>query len=84
MDIDTRRRAPPVVLTFAASDPSGGAGLQADLLTFASMGCHPLTVVTAITVQDTAGVEDMFPIDADWVADHTDASYSVADTALGQ
>jgi hydroxymethylpyrimidine/phosphomethylpyrimidine kinase len=69
MDIDTRRRAPPVVMTFAASDPSGGAGLQADLLTFASMGCHPLTVVTGITVQDTAGVEDMFAIDADWVAD---------------
>jgi hydroxymethylpyrimidine/phosphomethylpyrimidine kinase len=69
MDIDTRRRAPPVVLSFAASDPSGGAGLQADLLTFASMGCHPLTVVTAITVQDTAGVEDMFAVDADWVAD---------------
>lgn len=69
MDIDARRRAPPVVLSFAASDPSGGAGLQADLLTFASMGCHPLTVVTAITVQDTAGVEDMLPIDADWVAD---------------
>lgn len=69
MDIDTRRRAPPVVLSFAASDPSGGAGLQADLLTFASMGCHPLTVVTAITVQDTAGVEDVYPVDADWVAD---------------
>jgi hydroxymethylpyrimidine/phosphomethylpyrimidine kinase len=56
-------------MTFAASDPSGGAGLQADLLTFASMGCHPLTVVTGITVQDTAGIEDMFPVDADWVAD---------------
>lgn len=69
MDNDAPRRAPPVVLTFAASDPSGGAGLQADLLTFASMGCHPLTVVTAITVQDTAGVEDMLAIDSDWVAD---------------
>ena len=48
---------PPLVLTFAASDPSAGAGMQADLLTLASMGCHPLTVVTAITVQDTMGVE---------------------------
>ncbi len=48
---------PPVVLTFAASDPSGGAGMQADLLTLASMGCHPLSVVTALTVQDTLGVE---------------------------
>jgi len=60
---------PPLVLTFAASDPSGGAGVQADILTLASMGCHPLSVITAITVQDTMGVEALQPIDADWVAD---------------
>jgi hydroxymethylpyrimidine/phosphomethylpyrimidine kinase len=60
---------PPVVLTFAASDPSGGAGIQADILTFASMGCHPLSVLTAITVQDTLGVEGLLPLDAEWVAD---------------
>ena len=64
---------PPVVLVFAASDPTGGAGLQADLLTLASLGCHPLTVVTAITVQDTAGVEAVMPIDAEWVADQARA-----------
>ncbi|MDO8348148.1 MAG: hydroxymethylpyrimidine/phosphomethylpyrimidine kinase [Rugosibacter sp.] len=61
--------APPIVLVFAASDPTGGAGLQADILTLASLGCHPLSVVTAITVQDTAGVEGILPIDAEWVAD---------------
>jgi hydroxymethylpyrimidine/phosphomethylpyrimidine kinase len=60
---------PPIVLSFAGSDPTGGAGIQADLLTLSSMGCHALTVVTAITVQDTAGVEDVLPIDADWVSD---------------
>ena len=60
---------PPIVLTFAASDPTGGAGLQADVLTLGSMGCHPLSVVTAITVQDTRGVEGMLAIEADWVAD---------------
>lgn len=60
---------PPIVLTFAASDPTGGAGLQADLLTLASMGCHPLSVVTAITVQDTRGVEGVLAIDAEWVSD---------------
>ena len=60
---------PPIVLTFAASDPTGGAGLQADLLTLASMGCHPLSVVTALTVQDTRGVEGVLAIDAEWVAD---------------
>ncbi|MFA4969603.1 MAG: hydroxymethylpyrimidine/phosphomethylpyrimidine kinase [Sulfuritalea sp.] len=65
--------SPPIVLTFAASDPTGGAGLQADILTLASLGCHPLSVVTAITVQDTAGVEGVLPLDADWVADQARA-----------
>ncbi|HUU72723.1 MAG TPA: hydroxymethylpyrimidine/phosphomethylpyrimidine kinase [Burkholderiales bacterium] len=60
---------PPIVLSFAASDPSGGAGIQADLMTLASLGCHPLSVITALTVQDTMGVEDTLAIDADWVAD---------------
>lgn len=61
--------SPPIVLSFAASDPSGGAGIQADIMTLSSMGCHPLSVITAITVQDTAGVDDILPIDSDWVAD---------------
>ena len=60
---------PPIVLVFAATDPSGGAGLQADIMTLSSMGCHPLSVVTAITIQDTTGVDDVNPIDAEWVAD---------------
>ena len=60
---------PPIVLSFAGTDPTGGAGIQADLLTLSSMGCHALTVITAITVQDTAGVEDVMPIEADWVID---------------
>ncbi|CAG9934217.1 Phosphomethylpyrimidine kinase [Candidatus Nitrotoga arctica] len=64
---------PPIVLTFGATDPSGGAGLQADILTIASMGCHPLSVVTAVTVQDTGGVDDIFPIDAEWVSDQARA-----------
>ncbi len=63
----------PAVLTFAATDPSGGAGLQADLLTLASMGCHPLSVVTAITVQDTTGVEGIQSVDSDWVSDQARA-----------
>lgn len=63
----------PLVLTFAASDPTGGAGIQADVLTLASMGCHPLSVVTAITVQDTAGVESVMAIDPDWVSDQARA-----------
>ena len=64
---------PPIVMVFAASDPSGGAGLQADIMTLSSMGCHPLSVVTALTVQDSAGVEGVLAIDADWVADQARA-----------
>jgi hydroxymethylpyrimidine/phosphomethylpyrimidine kinase len=60
---------PPIVLVFAATDPSGGAGLQADIMTLTSMGCHPLSAVTAITVQDTMGVDQLYPMEADWVAD---------------
>ncbi len=60
---------PPIVLVFSATDPTGGAGMQADILTLASMGCHPLSVVTAITVQDTMGVDDIFALDADWIVD---------------
>ena len=43
----------PVVMSFAGTDPSGGAGLQADIETLISMGCHPAPVVSAVTVQDT-------------------------------
>lgn len=64
---------PPLVLSFAGSDPSGGAGIQADQLTLAAMGCHPLSVITAVTVQDTAGVEAILALDADWVADQARA-----------
>jgi hydroxymethylpyrimidine/phosphomethylpyrimidine kinase len=60
---------PPIVLAFAASDPTGGAGLQADILTIAAMGCHPLSVLTALTVQDTRGVESLQAVDCKWVED---------------
>jgi hydroxymethylpyrimidine kinase/phosphomethylpyrimidine kinase len=55
------------VLTIAGSDPTGGAGLQADLQTFRDLGCHGLGVLTAITVQSTVGVEVSHPLPAEWV-----------------
>ena len=58
---------PPLVLVFAASDPTAGAGIQADLLTLASLGCHALSALTAITVQDTVGVESVHPVAAEIV-----------------
>jgi hydroxymethylpyrimidine/phosphomethylpyrimidine kinase len=69
MDPSSSSSVPPIVLAFAATDPSGGAGLHADVVTLSSMGCHPLSVVTAITIQDTMGVEEMMTLDAEWVAD---------------
>ena len=65
--------SPPIVLSFAASDPTGGAGIQADLLTLAALGCHPLSVITALTVQDTAGIDSVLAIDAEWVEDQARA-----------
>ena len=56
-------------MTFAATDPSSGAGLQADILALASIGCHPLSVVTGVTVQDTVGVDSVMALDADWIND---------------
>ena len=56
---------PPLVLVFAASDPSSGAGIQADILALASLGCHPLTAISALTVQDTVGVQSVHPVSAE-------------------
>lgn len=56
--------SPPMVLSFSAADPTGGAGLQADVLTIAACGCHPLSVLTGFTVQDTTGVHSLEPIAA--------------------
>src|SRR5262245_32235940 len=56
--------APPAVLACAASDPTGGAGVQADVLTIAALGGHPLSVLTALTVQDTRGVAELQAVDA--------------------
>lgn len=59
----------PLILTFGATDPVGAIGIQADLASFAAMGCHGLSVITSILICDTARIEDSQVIDADWVAD---------------
>ncbi|HRP97458.1 MAG TPA: bifunctional hydroxymethylpyrimidine kinase/phosphomethylpyrimidine kinase [Rhodocyclaceae bacterium] len=58
---------PPSVLCFATADATAGGGVQSDVLTLASMGCHPLAVVCAVAVRDTRGVEELAPLDADTV-----------------
>ncbi len=59
--------ARPCVLVFAGSDPSGGAGIQADIPTIALLGAHPLTVVTALTVQDNNRVLAVHPVEPELV-----------------
>ncbi len=59
---------PPIVLSFGLSDPTGGSGLQADLLTLASMGCHGVSVLTGYTVRDSAGCDEVTGLDPETVA----------------
>ena len=59
---------PPVVLTIAGSDPSGGAGVQADLKTFSALGAYGTTVITALTAQSTRGVTGVHAVAPDFVA----------------
>lgn len=60
-------------LSVAGSDPSGGAGIQADLKTFAALGCYGQAAVTALTVQNTRGVQRCVPVEAELVAAQVDA-----------
>ncbi|WP_151638871.1 bifunctional hydroxymethylpyrimidine kinase/phosphomethylpyrimidine kinase [Noviherbaspirillum aerium] len=57
----------PSVLVFAGSDPSGGAGIQADVQAVAALGAHPLSSITALTVQDNDRVYKVHPVPADLV-----------------
>lgn len=59
--------SPPVVMTLAGNDPSGGAGIAADIETLVSLGCHPAPVLTALTVQDTHNVQALLPVEPDQV-----------------
>lgn len=61
------------VLTVAGSDPSGGAGIQADLKTFSALGCYATSVITALTAQNTLGVRGVEPVSAGFIADQLDA-----------
>lgn len=66
----------PNVLTIAGSDPSGGAGIQADLKTFAALRCYGLSALTALTVQNTQGVENILLVPPNFVAAQIDALFA--------
>jgi hydroxymethylpyrimidine/phosphomethylpyrimidine kinase len=66
----------PIALTIAGSDSSGGAGIQADLKTFAALGVYGASVITALTAQNTQGVTGIHLVPADFVAAQIDAVFS--------
>src|SRR5947207_2596454 len=63
----------PTALTIAGSDSSGGAGIQADLKTFAAFGVYGASAITAITAQNTIGIASTMPLSADLVTDQIEA-----------
>jgi len=63
----------PRALTIAGSDSGGGAGIQADLKTFAALGCYGMSVVTALTAQNTVAVVGIHPVPPDFIAAQLDA-----------
>ena len=66
----------PIALTIAGSDSSGGAGIQADLKTFAALGVYGASVITALTAQNTQGVTGIHQVPAGFVAAQIDAVFS--------
>jgi hydroxymethylpyrimidine/phosphomethylpyrimidine kinase len=69
----------PAALTIAGSDSSGGAGIQADLKTFAALGVYGASVITALTAQNTKGVSGIHPVPADFVTAQLEAVFSDLD-----
>jgi hydroxymethylpyrimidine/phosphomethylpyrimidine kinase len=69
----------PVALTIAGSDSSGGAGIQADLKTFAALGVYGASVITALTAQNTKGVSGIHPVPAEFVTAQIDAVFADLD-----
>lgn len=60
-------RQRPIVLSFSGHDPSGGAGIQADIETIHALQCQPVTVISCLTIQNSVNVENITPIAADFL-----------------
>ena len=71
--VATPRFQYPRVLSIAGSDSGGGAGIQADLKTFAALGCFGMSAITALTAQNTLGVRSIHPVPAGMLRDQIDA-----------
>lgn len=71
----TQTRPIPNVLTIAGTDPSGGAGIQADLKAFSALGAYGMSAITAVVAQNTCGVRGVAALEPDFVAAQIDAVY---------
>lgn len=69
-------QAIPNLLTIAGTDPTGGAGIQADLKTFSALGAYGMSVATALVAQNTRGVDSIHPVPVDFVAAQIDSVFS--------
>ena len=76
MAAETREHFEPIAVTIAGSDSSGGAGIQADLKTFTANGVYGATVLTALTAQNTTGVQGIHPLPASFVSQQIASVYS--------
>ena len=78
-DMKTYRRC----LSIAGSDPSGGAGIQADLKTFSALGCYGMTAIVAVVDENTAGVTGVHPVPVDFVTGQMaqDAQFNLGEGA---
>ena len=76
---DQQTQPAPIALTIAGSDSSGGAGIQADLKTFTALGVYGASVLTALTAQNTRGVDDVLPIPPAFVRAQIDSVLSDLD-----
>ena len=66
----------PIALTIAGSDSSGGAGIQADLKAFSALGAYGSTVITALTAQNTMGVQGIHAVEPAFVRQQMDSVFS--------
>ena len=78
--------AKPIVLSIAGHDPSGGAGIQADIETLSALGCQPATCISSLTQQDSRNVYQVRPLPADWIGQQLEIlfrDYPVACIKIG-
>ena len=74
-----RKTSPPCVVTFAGTDPSGGAGIQADIKAISATGSYAASIITALVAQNTCGVQSILDIPPSFVTQQADAVFDDLD-----